>query len=191
MDLKTLVEKNDTKAGRYFDFFIQFLITLSLIAFSLETLPNKSDELSFWLYIIEVFTVIVFSIEYLLRLFVSDNKLKFIFSFYGLIDLFAILPFYFTSAIDLRSIRPLDYSTIINSVKKTNRLVIVDESWPFAGVSAEIAFKVQKDAFDYLDAPIIRVNSADTSLGYSSVFVEEYLPNPRKVIAACKQVLYR
>jgi len=105
MDLKTLVEKNDTKAGRYFDFFIQFLITLSLIAFSLETLPNKSDELSFWLYIIEVFTVIVFSIEYLLRLFVSDNKLKFIFSFYGLIDLFAILPFYFTSAIDLRSIR--------------------------------------------------------------------------------------
>lgn len=93
--------------------------------------------------------------------------------------------------IDLRSIRPLDYRTIINSVKKTNRLVIVDESWPFAGVSAEIAFKVQKDAFDYLDAPIIRVNSADTSLGYSSVFVEEYLPNPRKVIAACKQVLYR
>jgi pyruvate dehydrogenase E1 component beta subunit len=93
--------------------------------------------------------------------------------------------------IDLRTIRPLDYETIINSVKKTNRLVIVDESWPFAGISSEIAYKIQREAFDYLDAPVIRVNAADTSLGYSSVFVEEYLPNPQKVILACKQVLYK
>lgn len=105
MNLKSIIEKNTTKAGRYFDFFIQFLIILSLIAFTLETLPNLSEEFSYWLYIIEVFIVIVFSIEYLLRIFVSDNKLKFIFSFYGIIDLFAILPFYLTSAIDLRSIR--------------------------------------------------------------------------------------
>jgi voltage-gated potassium channel len=105
MNLKSVIEKNDTKAGRYFDFFIQFLITLSLIAFTLDTLPNLSEEFSYWLYIIEVFTVIVFSIEYLLRIYVSDNKLKFLFSFYGLIDLFAILPFYLTSTIDLRSIR--------------------------------------------------------------------------------------
>ena len=93
--------------------------------------------------------------------------------------------------IDLRTIRPLDYATIINSVKKTNRLVIVDESWPFAGISSEIAYKIQREAFDYLDAPVIRVNAADTSLGYSSVFVEEYLPNANKVIQACKQVLYK
>ncbi len=93
--------------------------------------------------------------------------------------------------IDLRTIRPLDYATIINSVKKTNRLVIVDESWPFAGISSEIAYKIQREAFDYLDAPVIRVNAADTSLGYSSVFVEEYLPNAKKVIQACKQVLYK
>lgn len=92
--------------------------------------------------------------------------------------------------IDLRTIRPLDHETIVNSVKKTNRLVVVDESWPFAGVSAEIAYEIQKYAFDYLDAPVTRVNSADTSLPYSAPYVEAYLPNPTKVIKAVKEVLY-
>lgn len=92
--------------------------------------------------------------------------------------------------IDLRTIRPLDYQTIVNSVKKTNRLVVVDESWPFGGISAEIAYEIQKYAFDYLDAPVLRVNSADTSLPYAAVFVEEYLPNPEKVIKAVKSVTY-
>ena len=92
--------------------------------------------------------------------------------------------------IDLRTIRPLDHETIVNSVKKTNRLIVVDESWPFAGVSAEVAYEVQKYAFDYLDAPVLRVNSADTSLPYAAVFVEEYLPNPTKVIKAVKEVMY-
>jgi pyruvate dehydrogenase E1 component beta subunit len=67
--------------------------------------------------------------------------------------------------IDLRTIRPLDVRTIIESVKKTNRLVVIDESWPFAGVSSEVAYVVQKHAFDYLDAPVTRINAADTSLG--------------------------
>ncbi len=92
--------------------------------------------------------------------------------------------------VDLRTIRPMDYDTIINSVKKTNRLVVVDESWPFAGVSSEISHQVQRYAFDYLDAPIVRVNAKDTSLGYSSVYVEEYLPNPKRVIEAVKQAMY-
>jgi len=92
--------------------------------------------------------------------------------------------------IDLRTIKPLDYQTIVNSVKKTNRLVVVDEAWPFAGVSAEVTYEVQKYAFDYLDAPIIRVNSADTSLSYSAPYVEEYLPNPAKIIKAVKSVMY-
>jgi len=92
--------------------------------------------------------------------------------------------------IDLRTIRPLDFQTIVNSIKKTNRLVVVDESWPFAGVSAEIAYEVQKYAFDYLDAPVTRVNAADTSLPYAPTLVEEYLPNPDKVIKAVKEVLY-
>lgn len=92
--------------------------------------------------------------------------------------------------IDLRTIRPLDHETIVNSVKKTNRIVVVDECWPFAGVSAEIAYEIQKYAFDYLDAPVTRVNSADTSLPYSLPYVEEYLPNPTKVIKAVKEVMY-
>ena len=92
--------------------------------------------------------------------------------------------------IDLRTIRPMDHETVINSVKKTNRLVVVDESWPFAGISAEVTYIAQKYAFDYLDAPVIRVNSADTSLGYAPTLVEEYLPNPAKIIEAVKSVSY-
>jgi len=92
--------------------------------------------------------------------------------------------------IDLRTIRPLDRETIIKSVKKTNRAVVIDEAWPFAGVSSEIAYEIQKTAFDYLDAPVIRVNSADTNLGYAPTFVEEYLPNADKVIRAVKEVTY-
>ena len=92
--------------------------------------------------------------------------------------------------IDLRTIRPLDHETIVESVKKTNRLIVVDESWPYGGISAEIAYEIQKYAFDYLDAPVTRVNSADVSLGYAPTFVEEYLPNPAKVIRAVKEVTY-
>jgi pyruvate dehydrogenase E1 component beta subunit len=93
--------------------------------------------------------------------------------------------------IDLRTIRPMDYETIIRSVRKTNRIVVVDESWPFAGISAEVTYAVQKHAFDYLDAPVTRVNSADTSLPYAATFVDAFLPNPEKVIAAVKAVMYR
>jgi len=92
--------------------------------------------------------------------------------------------------IDLRTIKPLDIATIIKSVKKTNRLVVVDEAWPFAGVSAEVSYMVQKHAFDYLDAPVIRVNSADTSLPYAPTLVEAYMPNPEKIIKAVKEVTY-
>lgn len=92
--------------------------------------------------------------------------------------------------IDLRTLRPLDHETIVNSVKKTNRIVVVDESWPWGGVSSEITYVVQKYAFDYLDAPVTRVNSQDVSLPYSNVYVQEYLPNPDKVIKAVKEVMY-
>lgn len=92
--------------------------------------------------------------------------------------------------IDLRTIRPIDYQTIINSVKKTNRLVVVDESWPLAGISAEVAYAIQRHAFDYLDAPVVRVNSADTNLPYAPTLVDAYLPNPTKIIKAVKEVMY-
>lgn len=92
--------------------------------------------------------------------------------------------------IDLRTIRPLDHHALVESVKKTNRMVVIDESWPFAGVSAEIAYEMQKYAFDYLDAPVTRINAADTSLPYAAPFVEEYLPNAEKVVKAVKEVMY-
>lgn len=105
MSIKSFIENRDSKAGKFFELFIQFLIVLSLIDFTIETIPNLSPQLVHWLNLIEIFTVIIFTFEYLLRLYVSDNKLKYIFSFYGLIDLLAILPFYISSSIDLRSIR--------------------------------------------------------------------------------------
>jgi len=92
--------------------------------------------------------------------------------------------------IDLRTIRPLDFKTIVESVKKTNRVVAVDESWPMFGVSAEIAYEIQRYAFDYLDAPVVRVNSADTSLPYAPTLVDAYMPNATKVIKAVKEVMY-
>lgn len=92
--------------------------------------------------------------------------------------------------IDLRTIRPLDRRTVVESVKKTNRCVVIDESWPFAGISAEVAYEIQKSAFDYLDAPVIRVNAADTSLSYAPTLVEEYLPNADKIVRAVKEVAY-
>jgi pyruvate dehydrogenase E1 component beta subunit len=92
--------------------------------------------------------------------------------------------------IDLRTIRPLDHATIINSVKKTNRLVVVDENWPFASVASEIAYRVQKDAFDFLDAPVVRVNQADTPLPFAPNLIEASLPSVPRVVKAVKEVMY-
>lgn len=93
--------------------------------------------------------------------------------------------------IDLRTVRPIDYSAIIESVKKTNRLVIVEEAWPLANISTEITYMVQKNAFDYLDAPIRRINTADTPLGYAPTFVEAFLPSVKQVVTAVKDVMYK
>ena len=92
--------------------------------------------------------------------------------------------------IDLQSLRPLDSETVINSVKKTNRLVTVEESWPFGSVGSEIANIVQRDAFDYLDAPIIKVNSADVPMPYSQSLEKIYLPQVEDIITAVKKVSY-
>lgn len=92
--------------------------------------------------------------------------------------------------IDLLTIRPLDLDTIVQSVKKTNRLVIVDESWPFTSIASEITFGVQRYAFDYLDAPIRRVCAADSSMHYAPNLVEGYMPSVAKVIEAVKAVSY-
>lgn len=93
--------------------------------------------------------------------------------------------------IDLRSVRPLDYKTIIESVKKTNRLVVVEEAWPLASISTDIAFNIQKDAFDYLDAPVKRVNSFDLPLPYAPTLIDAILPNVKRTLEAVDSVMYR
>lgn len=93
--------------------------------------------------------------------------------------------------IDLRTVRPLDHHTIIESIKKTNRLVIVEEAWPLASISSEITYQVQRHAFDYLDAPIRRITTQDTPLPYASTLVEAFLPSVGKIVEACKAVAYK
>ncbi|MEX2528642.1 MAG: ion transporter [Gemmatimonadota bacterium] len=105
--LKEWVERTDTPAGRAFDLVIQALILLSLATFSLETVPGISPEVLGFLGVTEIVVVLVFTIEYLLRILVADRRRDFIFSFYGLVDLAAILPFYLTTGLDLRSVRAI------------------------------------------------------------------------------------
>jgi pyruvate dehydrogenase E1 component beta subunit len=93
--------------------------------------------------------------------------------------------------IDLRTVRPLDYDTVLNSVKKTNRLVVLEEAWPFGSVASEITYMVQEKAFDYLDAPIQRITTADTPAPYSPALLKEWLPNAQDVIKAVKKVMYK
>src|SRR5690606_12950073 len=93
--------------------------------------------------------------------------------------------------IDLRTIRPLDYDTIITSVKKTNRLVILEESWPFGSISTEISYMVQQKAFDFLDAPIKRITAPDISAPYSPDLFKEWFPNVENVLEAAKSVTYK
>ncbi len=103
--LRSVVIDNTTRQGKLFDYFIQVLIILSLVAFAVETVPGNSAELTALLNSFEVFCVVTFTLEYVLRIFLSEKPLKYIFSFYGIIDLLAILPYYLTKTLDLRALR--------------------------------------------------------------------------------------
>jgi pyruvate dehydrogenase E1 component beta subunit len=92
--------------------------------------------------------------------------------------------------IDLRTIRPLDWMTILESVKKTNRLVIVEEQWPFASISSEIAYRIQKEGFDYLDAPVRRITSADAPLHYAPNLAALAIPDIARTVKLVKEVMY-
>lgn len=93
--------------------------------------------------------------------------------------------------IDLRTIRPLDYATVVESVKKTNRLVVVEEAWPLGAISSELAYHVSKYAFDYLDAPVHRVNNLDTPVAYAPTLLAEMIPNKKRTVEAIKAVMYK
>lgn len=93
--------------------------------------------------------------------------------------------------IDLRTVRPIDYPTVVASVKKTNRLVVVEEAWPLSSIASEITYHVQKYAFDYLDAPVHKVNNMDIPLAYAPTLIEATLPNVKRTIEAVEAVMYR
>lgn len=93
--------------------------------------------------------------------------------------------------IDLRTVRPIDYGTVVESIKKTNRCVVLEESWPLASISSEIAYHLQRYAFDYLDAPVMRVTQTDTPFAFSPTLIDEALPNAQRLITAVKATLYR
>ncbi|MDW5290469.1 ion transporter [Formosa sp. PL04] len=115
--LKLIIEDNSSKKGKLFDYLIQILILFSLVAFSIETLPNISAETKQYLDFFETFCVIVFSIEYVLRIYVAEKPLKYIFSFYGIIDLMAILPFYLKGTLDFRALRAFRVFRIFRALK--------------------------------------------------------------------------
>ena len=115
--IKSIVEINDNKLSRFFAILIQCLILLSIITFSVETIPNLKPQTISILHSIELFCVIIFSLEYLLRIYVADKPVRFIFSFFGLIDLIAILPFYLSFGVDLRSLRALRFLRIFRILK--------------------------------------------------------------------------
>jgi pyruvate dehydrogenase E1 component beta subunit len=93
--------------------------------------------------------------------------------------------------IDLRSVRPIDYDTLLESVKKTNRIVIVEEAWPLASISSELTYTIQRRAFDYLDAPVIRITCMDVPLPYAPTLIEASLPNVERTVKAVKEVMYQ
>jgi pyruvate dehydrogenase E1 component beta subunit len=92
--------------------------------------------------------------------------------------------------IDLRTIRPLDWMTILESVKKTNRLIIIEEEWPYASVSSEVAYQIQKEGFDYLDAPVRRLTAADAPLHYAPNLVAAALPDVPRAVKLAKEIMY-
>ena len=115
--IKSIVELNDNRLSRFFAFSIQVLIILSIVTFSIETIPDLKPQTRNILQSIELVSVIVFTIEYVLRIYVANKKLKFIFSFFGIIDLLAILPFYLSFGIDLRSLRALRFVRLLRLFK--------------------------------------------------------------------------
>ncbi len=88
----------------------------------------------------------------------------------------------------MRTVRPIDYATVVESIKKTNRCVIVEEAWPLASISSELAYHIQRYAFDYLDAPVMRITNRDVPLPYAPTLIEEILPNIKRTIDAVNAV---
>ena len=157
--LKQVVEESDTPLGRAFDLFIQTLIVLSLISFSIETLPTLSESAQWWLRGFEIFSVIVFSIEYLLRVYVAAPRSQYIFSFFGIVDIVAILPFYIGTGVDLRSIRTFRLLRLFRIFKLARYSVAVQRF--------HVAFRIAKEEIVlFLGATLILLCLAAVGIYY-------------------------
>ena len=115
--IKRLIDSTNNRSGRLFSIIIQILILISVVTFSMETIPDLEPETRVMLRYVELFTVIVFTIEYMLRIYVAENKPRFVFSFFGIIDFLAILPFYLAIGVDLRSLRALRFLRLFRIFK--------------------------------------------------------------------------
>lgn len=138
-ELRKIVEDNSTKKGVYFDSIIQIIIILSLVSFSIETLPDLSENLKNWLRYFETFSIIVFTLEYALRIWLSKKPLSYIFSFYGIIDLLAIIPFYTSMILDLRFLRAFRMLRVFRALKIVRFTKAMDRF--------RLAFKIMKEEF--------------------------------------------
>lgn len=138
-ELRKIVQDNSTKKGIYFDSIIQILIILSLASFSIETLPDLSENLRNWLGYFEAFSIIVFTLEYTLRIWLSKKPLSYIFSFYGVIDLLAIIPFYTSMILDLRFLRAFRMLRVFRALKIVRYTRAMDRF--------RLAFKIMKEEF--------------------------------------------
>lgn len=159
MNIKSIIEKNDTIAGKVFDYIIQITIIVSLVSFSIDTLPHLTEKSKSILKIIEIITVTIFSLEYILRILVADNKLKFILSVEGIIDILAIAPFYLQTGIDLRSIRAFRLMRLLRGFKflrYSNTLIRFKKV--FQKIKNEILF--------YLLATIVLIYLASAGIYY-------------------------
>ena len=127
--IKNIIDSQDTKLGKFFDVFIQILIILSLVSFSLETIPELDPEIIRFSNLFEIISIIIFTFEYLLRIYVSDRKFSYVFSFYGFIDFVAIAPFYLSGAIDLRSLRVVRLLRIFKLFRFNESLTLLKKAF--------------------------------------------------------------